>query len=162
MTNSERAAYIRGLMDGLDLDPQAKETKLFNAIVDLLDDLCLSMEEMEDAYDELCGQVDEIDEDLGELEEEFYEFDDEDDCDCYCDRDCDCDDCDCDCGDCDCDCDCDDDEDDGCEFEVVCPVCGDHILLTEAMLDEGSINCPNCEELLEFDFDEEDLDEIEE
>ena len=159
MTNSERAAYIRGLMDGLELDPKAKETKLFNAIVDLLDDLCLSMEEMEDAYDELCGQVDEIDEDLGELEEEFYEFDDEDfDCDC----DCDCDDCDCDCDDCDC-CDCEDDEDeDGCEFEVTCPVCGDHIMLTEAMLDEGSINCPNCDELLEFDFDDEDIDEIEE
>ena len=48
MTNSERAAYIRGLMEGLDLDPNAKETKLFNAVVDLLDDLCLSVEEMED------------------------------------------------------------------------------------------------------------------
>ena len=51
MTNSERAAYIRGLMEGLDLDPNAKETKLFDAIVDLLDDLCLSVEEMEDAYE---------------------------------------------------------------------------------------------------------------
>ena len=69
MTNSEKAAYIRGLMEGMDLDPNAKETKLFNAIVDLLDDLSLSVEEMEDAYDELSGQVDEIDEDLGELEE---------------------------------------------------------------------------------------------
>lgn len=63
MTNSEKAAYIRGLMEGMDLDPNAKETKLFNAIVDLLDDLSLSVEEMEDAYDELSGQVDEIDED---------------------------------------------------------------------------------------------------
>ena len=44
----------------MDLDPNAKETKLFNAIVDLLDDLSLSVEEMEDAYDELSGQVDEI------------------------------------------------------------------------------------------------------
>ena len=35
MTNSEKAAYIRGLMEGMDLDPNAKETKLFNAIVDL-------------------------------------------------------------------------------------------------------------------------------
>ena len=61
MTNSEKAAYIRGLMEGMDLDPNAKETKLFNAIVDLLDDLSLSVEEMEDAYDELSGQVDEID-----------------------------------------------------------------------------------------------------
>ena len=74
MTNSEKAAYIRGLMEGMDLDPNAKETKLFNAIVDLLDDLSLSVEEMEDAYDELSGQVDEIDEDLGELEEEFYDI----------------------------------------------------------------------------------------
>lgn len=79
MTNSEKAAYIRGLMEGMDLDPNAKETKLFNAIVDLLDDLSLSVEEMEDAYDELSGQVDEIDEDLGELEEEFYDID-EDEC----------------------------------------------------------------------------------
>ena len=145
MTNSERAAYIRGLMEGLELDPKAKETKLFNAIVDLLDDLCLSMEEMEDAYDELCGQVDEIDEDLGELEEEFYELDD---------------DCDCDCG-CDCDCDCDDDDDeweedeDDCYFEVTCPTCGDTIELNGAMLDEGSIDCPNCGENLEFSFEDE-------
>ena len=79
MTNSEKAAYIRGLMEGMDLDPNAKETKLFNAIVDLLDDLSLSVEEMEDAYDELSGQVDEIDEDLGELEEEFYDIDEDDD-----------------------------------------------------------------------------------
>lgn len=139
MTNSERAAYIRGLMEGLELDPKAKETKLFNAIVDLLDDLCLSIEEMEDAYDELSGQVDEIDEDLGELEEEFYELDDECDCDCCC--------------------DCDDDEweedEDDCYFEVTCPTCGDTIELNGAMLDEGSMDCPNCGEKLEFDLDDE-------
>lgn len=143
MTNSERAAYIRGLMEGLELDPKAKETKLFNAIVDLLDDLCLSMEEMEDVYDELSGQVDEIDEDLGELEKEFYELDDED------------------CG-CDCDC-CDEDEweddEDECYFEVTCPSCGDTIELNGGMLEEGSIDCPNCGEKLEFDFDEEESEE---
>ena len=48
MTNSERASYIRGLMDGLELDPGTKETKVLNAIVDLLEDLCLSMDELED------------------------------------------------------------------------------------------------------------------
>ena len=108
MTNSEKAAYIRGVMEGMDLDPNAKETKLFNAIVDLLDDLSLSVEEMEDAYDELSGQVDEIDEDLGELEEEFYDIDEDE----------------------------DDDDDDAWEddedvfyFEVTCPKCGDTIEL---------------------------------
>ena len=128
MTNSERAAYIRGLMEGLDLDPNAKETKLFNAIVDLLDDLCLSVEEMEDAYDELSGQVDEIDEDLGELEEDYYDLDDFND---------------------------EEDEDDDCYFEVTCPSCGDTIQLNGEMLEEGSIECPNCGENLEFDLDEE-------
>lgn len=137
MTNSERAAYIRGLMEGLELDPNAKETKLFNAIVDLLDDLCISVEEMEDAYDELSGQVDEIDEDLGELEEDFYELDENDDFD-YDDED-----------------DEWDDEDD-CYFEVTCPSCGDTIQLNGEMLEEGSIDCPNCGENLEFDFDDED------
>ena len=70
-----------------------------------LDDLCLSVEEMEDAYDELSGQVDEIDEDLGELEEAYYELDDED----FEDE------------------DWDDEDDDECYFEVTCPSCGDTI-----------------------------------
>ena len=56
MTNSERASYIRGLMDGLELDPSAKETKVLNAIVELLDDLCLSVEELDEGLDELAEQ----------------------------------------------------------------------------------------------------------
>ena len=144
MTNSENLAYIRGLGDGLGIDDSTKEGKVITAIVDLLDELCLSVDELEDSYDELQGQVDEIDEDLGSLEEDFYEIDE--------------DDCDCGCGHHDCHCH-DDDEDDGfedddCYFEVTCPVCGDTIELNSAMLDEGSIDCPNCGETLEFDLDE--------
>ena len=41
---------------------------MFNAMVELLDDLCLSMEELEDSG-RLADQVDQIDEDLGTLEE---------------------------------------------------------------------------------------------
>ena len=69
MTNSERASYIRGLMDGLELDPNAKETKVLNAIVELLDDLCVTVDEIDENMAELSGQVDEIDEDLGDLED---------------------------------------------------------------------------------------------
>lgn len=135
MTNSEKAAYIRGLMEGMDLDPNAKETKLFNAIVDLLDDLSLSVEEMEDAYDELSGQVDEIDEDLGELEEEFYDIDEDED---------------------DVDDDAWEDDEDECYYEVTCPKCGDTIELTKKCSMKGSIDCPNCGETLEFDLEEDD------
>lgn len=121
MTNSEKAAYIRGLMEGMDLDPNAKETKLFNAIVDLLDDLSLSVEEMEDAYDELSGQVDEIDEDLGELEEEFYDIDeDEDDDDAW------------------------EDDEDECYYEVTCPNCGE--TLEFDLEEDDSCDCgENCD-----------------
>ena len=136
MTNSERASYIRGLMDGLELDPGTKETKVLNAIVDLLEDLCLSMDELEDDVSELSGQVDEIDEDLGNLEEDFYDLDDD-----------------------ECGCGChhhhDEDDFDDAEFEVTCPSCGDTIELNDAMLEEGSIVCPGCGETLEFDFDDE-------
>lgn len=147
MTNSERAAYIRGLLEGLELDQNDKQVKVLNAIVELLDDLCLSIEEMEEAYDELSGQVDEIDEDLGSLEEDFYEID-EDDCGCGCH-----------CHD-DDDEDYDDFDDEECYFEVTCPTCGDTIELNGEMLDEGSIDCPNCGEKLEFDFDAE-VEEVE-
>lgn len=135
MTNSERASYIRGLMDGLELDQNAKETKVLNAIVELLDDLCLSMEELEDGYAELSEQVDEIDEDLGTLEEEYYDLDE--------------------------DCGCghhhggEGDFDDA-VFEVTCPNCRNTIELNDEMLEEGSITCPGCGETLEFDFDDDD------
>ena len=134
MTNSERASYIRGLMDGLELDPNAKETKVLNAIVELLDDLCVTVDEIDENMAELSGQVDEIDEDLGDLEEDYYALDD--------------DECSCGCGH-------HHDEFDDAEFEVTCPSCGDTIELNDAMLEEGSIVCPGCGETLEFDFDDE-------
>ena len=132
MTNSERASYIRGLMDGLELDPTAKETKVLNAMVELLDDLCLSVEELEDGFAELSEQVDEIDEDLGNVEEDFYELE----------------------GGCSCHHHHHEGLDDGAEFEVTCPSCGDIIELTDDLLEEGSIVCPGCGETLEFDFDD--------
>lgn len=128
MTNSERASYIRGLMEGLELDPKAKETKVLNAMLELLDDLCVSVEELEDGFDLLSEQVDEIDEDLGTVEEDFYGLEDDE----------------CSCG----------HHHDDTEFEVTCPSCGDTIQLTDDMLEEDSIVCPGCGETLEFDFDD--------
>ncbi len=138
MTLSERISYIRGLADGLELDSEKKEVKVLNAIIDLLDDMTLAVETTEDLYDELAEQVDAIDEDLTTLEDDFY-----DDCDC----------CDCDCDDCDDDCDCCDCyDDDEAYYEVTCGKCEEQICVSEDVLLEGEITCPNCGELLEFDF----------
>ncbi len=135
----EKIGYLKGLMDGLDLDKNSKEAKIFTAIIETLDDMADSIEMLDESVCELEELTDALDEDLGELEDDFYE----DDCDCDCDCDCDPDDCD--------DCDCDE-----LFYEVVCPNCNDTVCLDEGMIEEGSIDCPGCGEHLEFDLEGED------
>ena len=147
-----QAAYIKGLIEGLNFDENSKEFKVLTAITELLEDMCYSVEQLEEDTEIISEHIDDIHEQIEYIEEyiedEIYdEFGCGDSCGCGCGDDCDCDD-ECGCGD---DCDCDDDF---CDFQVTCPSCGDIIELNEAVLDEGLINCPNCKELLEFDFDE--------
>ena len=145
MTLTEKVAYLKGLMEGLNTDD-----KVIGLIADILSDMAGEIQGMQDDMEEISEVVDTIDEDLGELEKDFYDID-EDECGCghhhY-------DDC----------CDDDDDEDDDEElfddddelYEVTCHTCHDTICLNEAMIEDGSITCPNCGELLEFDLDDED------
>ena len=135
MTLTEKAAYIKGLAEGLGLDESKPETKIINALIDVIDDLSLAVSDLEDELVLVGEQVDAVDEDLDALESYVY---DDDDCDC----------------DCDCDCCCDDDDDEF--FEVECPACGEVINVDEGILESGSIECPNCGENLEFDIEYED------
>ena len=138
MTIAEKVAHLKGLMEGLNCDD-----KVLNAIVDILEDLAYDVEDVQDALAEVGEQVELIDEDLEALENDYYEFD-EDDCDC-----------DCCCDDDDCDCCCDDED----LYEVECPACGEVICIDGCIVDEGEMDCPNCGEHLEFDMDEEEADE---
>lgn len=138
MNMTEKVAYIRGLMEGLELDASKKEVKVLNALVEILDDMAATVSELEEGYQDMADQLDEVDADLGDLEEEFYGG--------------------CDCDDDDCDCCCDDDDDldledmDDCYYEVTCPSCRETICLSEDLLAEGQMECPNCGETLEFDL----------
>ncbi|MBR6594015.1 MAG: hypothetical protein IKK83_02370, partial [Clostridia bacterium] len=58
-----------------------------NALLDLVDDMALSVCDLEDELALVGEQVDAVDEDLDALESYVY---DDDDCDCCCDDDCDC------------------------------------------------------------------------
>ena len=78
MNLTEKAAYIKGLVEGLNLDESTKEGKVIKAIVDLLDDITLSVSDLEDSVAEIGEQVDAIDEDLEELEDDYYSFDEDD------------------------------------------------------------------------------------
>lgn len=124
MTVTEKAAYLRGLFEGLDLDDDKDTTKLFKAMLDVIDDLSLSVADLEDELALLTEQVDAVDEDLDDLEQFVYE-------------------------DCDCDCDCDDED----LYEVDCPACGETVYFDGEDIDAGMAICPACGEKLEFDLD---------
>lgn len=135
MNLTEKISYIRGLCDGLELDESKPEVKVLNAIVDLLDDMAFEVSDMEELYDELSAQVDEIDQDLADVESDVYDdedydiedYDDEDD-------------------------DYDFDDEENPFYEVTCDSCGQKLNVSEDVLLEGEIECPNCGENLEFDF----------
>ena len=139
MTLTEKAAYIKGLAEGLNLDKDSAEGKLIGALIDIVSDIAAAQSETDEDLEYLNDYIEEIDEDLGAVEEELYG---EGDCDC----DCDCDDCDCDCDDCDCDCDC------GCDdsFEITCPACGETIVF-DGEIDPEDLSCPACGEKLVCD-----------
>ena len=128
MTVTEKVAYLKGLAEGLALDENKPETKIINAMIGVLDELALSVSDLEDGLDLVSEQLDAVDEDLDELEGFVYE--DLDDC-C-------CDDC------------CDDEEE---YYDVECPSCGEVICVDRDILEDGSINYPKCNELLEFEVD---------
>ncbi|MBQ8880799.1 MAG: hypothetical protein IJ030_01315 [Oscillospiraceae bacterium] len=149
MTISEKSAYLKGLMDGLNLDTEKAEGKLIAAIVDLLGDVTKKVTDIEDTTIAISDELDEIEEDLDAIEdyildeEDDYDDDFEDDFDDYEDE--------------------DDFEDEGFDFgdeettiyEVKC-ACGNVITFDEDTLEEGSIICDECGETLEFSFDDED------
>ena len=152
MTTSEKVAYLKGLMEGMELDKDSKEGKLFAMIADILEDLALDIEDLEENSLDLAEEIDAISDDLADVEDLIFDDDDFDDDD----FDDDDDDYECSCG-----CCCDDDEE-PLFFEVTCPACENTITIDEDVLDLGAIQCPNCGEMLEFDLDEDEEEEDEE
>ena len=141
MDTTESLGYLKGLIEGLDLGDNKKETKVFSAIVDVLSNLVEDIDDMTDGVEMLADQVDAVDEDLADLEEYVYDDYDDD----Y-DDECDCDDC------------CDDDEE---EFEVECPLCNTPFTVDAETALNGSVPCPNCGEMLEFEVEEADDEDAE-
>ena len=125
MTLSEKSAYLKGLLDGLNISKETAEGKMIAGIVDLLQDVTSTIADLEENALAVSDELDEIEEDLDAIEEFLMDedFDDE-----------------------------DDDED--ITYEVTCPTCGEVLELDEETILEESMHCPKCNELLEFDFDE--------
>ena len=130
---SEKVSYLKGLMEGLNIDEQTNEGKLFTAIVDVLDEIALEIEDLTDEVMELGDGLDVVSDDLGDVEDIVYDDDDDDDD--------------------------DDDEEEEC-YATTCPECEEEIYFDDTVLEDGALLCPNCGAKLEFDLS--DLENAEE
>ncbi len=150
MTIYEKSAYLKGLMDGLNLDTDKAEGKMIAAIVDLLGDMSKRLKDVEETTIAISDELDEIEEDLDAIEDFLLDEEDEDDYDDedeYEDEDEDFDDEGFDFGD-----------EDTTIYEVEC-ACGNIINFDEDTLEAGSIICENCGETLEFSFEDDEDEE---
>ena len=134
MTISEKVAYLKGLAEGLNLDVEkSKEGKLISVMIGILEEVGLSIEDLEENALALGEEIDVLSDDLADVESEVFGEDEED----------------------------DDEEDDF--FEVECPNCEEPIIIDDEALAAGEVQCPNCETRFALDLsddgDEEETDE---
>ena len=139
MELTERVAYLRGLAEGMKLDTETNEGKLISVIIDILEDVALEINDINENALDIGEELDALSSDLADVED--YLCDDED----WDDEDEDYEEWD------------DEDEDEEPTFfEVTCPACDKTITVDEDVLNLGAIQCPNCGEMMEFEFDEDD------
>ena len=131
MEITEKVAYLKGLTEGLALDTETKEGKIISAMIDILDDMALELQDHQDQLTELSDGLDAVSDDLEDVEDIVYDVDEAD----YDDED-------------------EDEEDDDSEdcYATTCPTCEETIYFDESILEDGEVICPNCGEKLEFDL----------
>lgn len=148
---SNRAAYLKGLSEGMNISEKSDEGKLIAKLIEALSDAADELDALWARNDELEMRLDELDEEMyaaemdinsiyddieGEEDEDLFDDSDDDDdfLDMY--------------------------DDDGDLFEITCPECGEDVVVDFDMLDEeNNIVCPNCHKDIELEFDMEDDDE---
>lgn len=127
MTISEKVAYLKGLAEGLNIDTEkSKEGKLISVMIGILEEIGMSIEDLEENAEALGEEIDAISDDLSDVEKAVFEDEEENDDDCCCD---------------------DDDF-----FEVECPNCGETLMIDESVLEEGVIQCPGCKQKFALDL----------
>lgn len=121
---TKRAAYLKGLAEGMKIDTETNEGKLLSAIIDFLNDMADEVEAIDEEQGFIADVIDDMEEEIEVIGNEVFdefEYDDED----------------------------EDDE----AFEICCQGCGEDFLVCAEDLMDGEILCPNCGAEIVFDFD---------
>ena len=134
MNLTEKASYIKGLAEGMELDTTTKEGKVISLLLELVGELSGAVCDLDDDVQQIYDEIDAIDEDLTDLE--GFVFDDDEECDGNCEE---CDGC---------------DEDD--VYEITCPNCGKVSYVDGETLDSDDLCCPRCGVKWEAEFEEDD------
>ena len=127
MTISEKVAYQKGLAEGLNLDTEkSKEGKLISVMIGILEEIGLSIEDLEENTQALGEEIDVLSDDLSDVEDVVFDEDEDED---------------------------EDDEDyDDDWFEVECPTCEEPLVIDDKALADGMIQCPNCHDKFALDL----------
>lgn len=124
MDLNAKAAYIRGLMSGMEFDENSKNGKVITAMMDLLEELAGTVTEHDDALDQVYDELDTLDEDMDDLMADLYE--DEDD---------------------------GEDDGEEATYEVTCPNCNTVTTVDEDSLLNKELVCPNCGAAFDIEFE---------
>ena len=151
MTVVEKAAYLKGLVEGLGVEPESRDGKLWGALTELLSQMAHEIEDLQESDNDYADALDEIAEELSYLEEltcdldgpeDFEDFDEEYEEDESCGGECGS------CGGCG-------GYEEYAEYELHCPKCGGAIVVNEEVFEEGKMVCPGCGASIVLDMDEE-------
>ena len=155
MELKEKAAYLKGLVEGLGIDESTKEGKVIKAMSELLCEMAQTVDSIDEDITQAYDQINDLSEELEDLEADLYEDDDadeEENAESADDTE---------------DEDDENDEDDNADvasepyYEVACPACGETVYVSEDDLDAGEAICPSCKVAFEVALadDEEEQDD---
>ena len=144
MELTEKAAYIKGLIEGMGIDDSTNEGKVLRVMSELLSDMAAAVAELDEDRSTAYDEIDAVEQELEDLEADLYEDEDAED---------------------EVDYAADEDEDAGDDdiasepfYEIACTACGETVYVSEDDLDAGEANCAHCgvtfEVALEGDEDE--------
>ena len=146
----EKAAYLKGLIDGLGIDETTKEGKVLKAMSALLSEMAEAVDSIDEDVTHAYDQINDLSEELEDLEADLYEDDEDEDADEEAEDASDED---------------SDDEDDNADvagepyYEVACPACGNTVYVSEDDLDAGEAICPSCKVAFEVALADDEDDE---
>ena len=141
MSIRNRVTYLKGLAEGLNLGSDTKEEKLLRVVIEVLEEISVELQALAEEVESLDEDVNILVEDMQDLEDMYFDDDEE------------------------------ASESSACcalpplanaksggsndkkpqFYEVECPSCQSEITIDEDVLRGGSIECPNCGELLELE-----------